>query len=122
MINRIKNINTLEVTYSNNDQLVAYTRCTVHHSTNQLQITDLFAVRDYKDMNFEDMLLEEIFSYAQEQGILTIVVFVGPEPSNPDPYWTVDDYIAWYESYGFVQSQGNLSYGHRMVYQASPLI
>ena len=122
MIKTICNSNTLEITYTNNDQLAAHTCCIVHHSTNQLEIVDLFAVNDYKDMNFEDMLLEEILSYAREQGITSILVYVGPEPYNPDPYWSVSDYIAWYESYGFVHSPGAIDCCCRMIYQMPPMI
>ena len=122
MIKTICNSNTLEITYTNNDQLAAHTCCIVHHSTNQMEIVDLFAVNDYKDMNFEDMLLEEILSYVRERGITSILVYVGPEPYNPDPYWSVNDYIAWYESYGFVHSPGAIDCCCRMVYQMPSMI
>ena len=47
---------------------------------------------------------------------------VGPEPYNPDPYWSVNDYIAWYESYGFVHSPGAIGCCCRMIYQMPPMI
>ena len=106
MVNVICNDKALEITYTSKDQLIAHTSCIVHRNTQQLEIIDLFAVRQYGDMYFEDMLMEEVLIYAQDQGLTSIIAYVGPEPFNPDPYWTTDDYIDWYASYGFSQKAG----------------
>ena len=107
MISVICNDKVLEITYMDKDQLIAHTSCVVHRSTQQLEIIDIFAVQQYGDMYFEDMLMEEVLSYAQNQGLISIIAYVGPEPFNPAPYWTADDYMDWYASYGFTQKQSS---------------
>lgn len=120
MVKVICNDKVLEITYTSNDELIAHTSCIVHRNTQQLEIIDIFAVSQYGDMYFEDMLMEEVLSYAQDQGLASIIAYVGPEPFNPAPYWTSDDYMDWYASYGFTLTPGSFC-RQRMEYQVSPL-
>lgn len=107
MVNVICNDKVLEITYTSNGQLIAHTSCVVHRSTKQLEIIDIFAVQQYGNMYFEDMLMEEVLSYAQDQGLDSIIAYVGPESFNPDPYWATDDYMDWYAGYGFTQKHSS---------------
>ena len=120
MVKVICNDKVLEITYTSNDELIAHTSCIVHRNTQQLEIIDIFAVSQYGDMYFEDMLMEEVLSYAQDQGLASIIAYVGPELFNPVPYWTSDDYMDWYASYGFTLTPGSFC-RQRMEYQVSPL-
>ncbi len=119
IITTVKTSGYYESTYTNDSVLSAYTHCRVHRQKSELEIVSLFATKDYSYMSFEDMLLEEVITYARVQGLDTIYFILGPEPMNPKPYLTVEEVKHWYLSNGFVLQDGVLS--QKVVYKIPPI-
>ncbi len=120
MIIKTANDKSLVIAYSNDGVLSAHTKCRVNQPDMELQIVDLFSTKDYADMSFEDMLLDEVITYAREHELTSISYIVGPEPFNPEPHLTQEQVIQWYLAQGFEQESGALG-AIKMVYQIPPI-
>lgn len=120
MIKEIRSTKIMEIEYSNNGEIAAHVCCIADHKKKELRIVDLFAVKDYAAASFEDMLMEEVMTYALENDIQRIVTFIGPEPYNPDPYRTIDDEVSWYNEYGFETVVSKCGFAACMEYQVTP--
>lgn len=101
MIKEIKTDNTLEITYLNGSEIVAFLSCIYHKAINELEITALFATEEYGNSYYEDMLIDEAFLFAAEHDARVIKTYIGPEPYNPAPYRTKEVELEWYKGYGF---------------------
>lgn len=120
MIKELRTTKILEIEYNNNGETAAHVCCITNQGKKQLRIVDLFALEDYADSSFEDMLMDEVFQYAYENDINQIVTYIGPEPYNPKPYRSIDDEVRWYEGYGFEAAKSACSFASCMVCKVIP--
>lgn len=122
MIKEVKTNKTLEITYTNDSEIAAYLSCICHEEAKELEITALFATKDYGNCYYEDMLIDEVFLFAAEHNARTIKAYVGPEPYNPAPYRTKEEELKWYQEYGFQQESTVCGITPCLTYDTTPFL
>lgn len=92
--------NFYEVKIRHGKKVIAHASC--KFTGGELQIRDLYVLKDFRGKGFGEMLLSKVFDYAAEQNAVRIISFCGPEPFCEDGQIPLDQEIAWYEDHGFI--------------------
>lgn len=81
--------------------IVAFLRCKLQQNGKKVLIDSLFVEEKYRNMAFEDDLLQSAEQYAREKGASEIVVYPGPEPLCWSGQIPVSSEITFYKQHGY---------------------
>ena len=91
----------LDISFKIGKQRIGYASCLYFESTNTVQVSGFYVIKQFQDLGIEEKLLQEIAEYADINGAEKIVAYPGPEPYCPTEWKPLDVQTAWYKAQGF---------------------
>ena len=92
---------SLDVSFVLGKHRIGYASCLYLESTNTVQVSGFYVIKQFQDLGIEEKLLQEILNYADMNGAERIIAYPGPEPYCPTEWKPIEAQTAWYKTQGF---------------------